>query len=467
MEYPESQIDETHDIAPEFRFCQVPTFFGAIPLSAPRLSSSYTEFRLPDSLPASHSAATPGTRSVGYLLSRYPAISHTFFLKEVLGLRQRGLAIQVASINHPDRPRQDLPLVEAAEADQTYYVKPSSIPAVALQVLIIALANPGVAWRGLRAALRLGEFDLFRRAFALFYLAEALLVGDWMRRRSLHHLHVHFGGAVATVGMLTAQAWKIPWSVTLHGPDEFFDQEAFYLRQKIESASFVICISDFCRSQVLRIAPNLDDSRLEVVRLGVDCAALQPCETKAASEILRLACTGRMVAAKGHRILLEAIAALAEDKIEVTCTLIGDGPERSTLEALCQRLNIAHQVHFLGAMAHQPTLAEVAKADVFVLASFAEGLPVALMEAMALGVPCISTTIAAIPELIQSGQNGLLVPPANSAALAAALRQLASDPQLRLQLGEAARQTAEESYNLATNLDLLASVWSRRLREGL
>jgi colanic acid/amylovoran biosynthesis glycosyltransferase len=425
---------------------------------------SYTDCRLPESFPISPPAAHVGTLRVGYLLSRYPAISHTFFLKEVLGLRQRGLTIEVASINYPDRPRQDLPPIEAAEADHTYYVKPSSIPAVVLHVLSIALANPGVTWRGMLAALRLGEFDLLRRAFALFYLAEALLVGDWMRRRSLQHLHVHFGGAVATVGMLTAQAWQIPWSVTLHGPDEFFDQEAFYLRQKIESASFVIAISDFCRSQILRIAPNLSDSRLEVVRLGVDCAALQPSGAVSnLSEPMHLACTGRMVAAKGHRILLEAIAALAQEKIHVTCTLIGDGPERASLEALCLSLGIAHQVQFLGAMAHQPTLAEVAKADVFVLASFAEGLPVALMEAMALGVPCVSTTIAAIPELIHSGQNGLLVPPANSAALAAALRQLASGRELRRQLGREARKTAEESYNLAINLDTLAKVWSRRL----
>jgi glycosyltransferase involved in cell wall biosynthesis len=419
---------------------------------------------LPNSSPTPPFPGQSAAPRIGYLLSRYPAISHTFFLKEVLGLRERGLSIKTASINHPDRLRKDLPPVEAAEADRTYYVKPTSIAAVAQQVASIVLRHPDVAWRGLRSALRLGEFDLLRRAFALFYLAEALLVGDWMRGASLTHLHVHFGGPVATVGMLTAQAWQIPWSVTLHGPDEFFDQDAFYLRQKIESASFVICISDFCRSQVLRIAPNLDANRLEVVRLGVDCAALQPTETKPAAVSpgpMHLVCTGRMVAAKGHRILLEAIAALAPE-VEVTCTLIGDGPERPALEALCARLNIAGQIRFLGAMAHQPTLAEVAKADVFVLASFAEGLPVALMEAMALGVPCVSTTIAAIPELIESGENGLLVPPANSRALAAALRKLA-DPRLRRELGKKARQTADESYNLSTNLDLLASVWSRRL----
>jgi colanic acid/amylovoran biosynthesis glycosyltransferase len=422
---------------------------------------------LPDSLQTTPFQVQTAASRVGYLLSRYPAISHTFFLKEVLGLRERGMAIEVTSINHPDRLRKDLPPVEAAEADRTFYVKSTSLAAVTWQVFAIAVTHPGVAWRGLRAALRLGELDLLRRAYALFYLAEALLVGDWMRRRSLTHLHVHFGGPVATVGMLTAQAWQIPWSVTLHGPDEFFDQDASYLRQKIVSASFVICISDFCRSQVLRIAPSLDASHLEVVRLGVDCTALQPPQTKAAygaPRPLHLVCTGRMVAAKGHRILLEAIAALAAANVGVTCALIGDGPERPALEALCGRLNIAKQVHFLGAMAHEPTLAEVAKADVFVLATFAEGLPVALMEAMALGVPCVSTTIAAIPELIESGKNGLLVPPANSAALAAALHRLATDEQLRLELGRKARQTAETNYNLATNLDLLASVWARRLK---
>jgi glycosyltransferase involved in cell wall biosynthesis len=402
---------------------------------------------------------------MAYLLSRYPAISHTFFLNEVLGMRQRGLTIQVASINPPDRRIPDLPEIEAQEAAATFYIKSGGMASVALQVLAIAIQHPAVALRGLRAALRLGGWDILARAFTLFYFAEALLVGHWMRRNALAHLHVHFGGAVATVGMLTAQAWQIPWSVTLHGPDEFFDQEAFYLRQKLESASFVICISDFCRSQVLRIAPQLPANRLEVVRLGVDCTALQPSAFKTETPF-KLACTGRMVSAKGHRILLEALAPLAAQGVQFSCTLIGDGPERKSLEALATKIGITANLRFLGAMAHQPTLAEVAKADVFVLASFAEGLPVALMEAMALGVPCVSTTIAAIPELIHSGHNGLLVPPANPQALQSALDQLATDPQLRQKLGIQARITAESEYNLATNLDRLATVFTRRLAPG-
>jgi colanic acid/amylovoran biosynthesis glycosyltransferase len=403
---------------------------------------------------------------VAYLLSRYPAVSHTFFLKEVLGLRERGLDVRVASINSPDRARRDLPDVEAAEADRTYYVKSLGAVKVAVQLLAIALRNPGVTLRGLGAALHLGGWDIKARAYALFYLAEALLVGQWMRRQALNHLHVHFGGPVATVGMITAQAWKVPWSVTLHGPDEFFDQEAFYLRQKIESANFVVCISDFCRSQVLRVAPNLSDSRLEVVRLGVDCVAIQPAAQFQGSKSVatpRLVCTGRMVSAKGHRILLEALVPVIADGIDLTCTLIGDGPERYALEALSARLGISGQVHFLGAQAHSATLAEVAKADVFVLASFAEGLPVALMEAMALGVPCVSTTIAAIPELIEDGENGLLVSASNVLALSGALRRLAEDMDLRRKLGQRARVTVEAHYNLARNLDLLAATWRRRL----
>ena len=338
------------------------------------LRNSYTRGSLLNASQIQNPSADVQKAKIAYLLSRYPAISHTFFLKEVVGMRERGIGVEVASINLPDRPEAELPPIESAEAGQTYYVKSASLASVTLQVLMIALCNPVPTLRGLRAALSLGGWDLKSRAFAIFYLAEALLVGRWMRVRSLSHLHVHFGGPVATVGMLTAKAWRVPWSMTLHGPDEFFDQEAFYLRQKIESADFVVCISDFCRSQVLRIVPGLDSARLEVIRLGVDCTVLCPTvasldggpETKPPYP-LRLVCTGRMVSAKGHRILLEALARLAAEDLDFSCTLIGDGPERRSLESLCKEAGITERVRFLGAMAHQSTLDEVVRADIFVL----------------------------------------------------------------------------------------------------
>jgi glycosyltransferase involved in cell wall biosynthesis len=170
-----------------------------------------------------------------------------------------------------------------------------------------------------------------------------------------------------------------------------------------------------------------------------------------------------MVAAKGHRILLQALAMLESRGQAFTCKLIGDGPERCALESLGARLGIAGRLRFMGAIAHQQTLSLVSEADVFVLASFAEGLPVALMEAMALGIPCVSTTIAGIPELIKNGENGLLTAPSNVHDLCFALERLAKNPDLRRHLGKNARAEVEERYNLASNLDRLAETWARRL----
>ncbi len=457
------------------------------------ISSRVPDRHVPDSPSAKAARYTVGTLQAGtsplpesptpapqiaFLLSRYPAVSHTFFLKEILGLRERGIQICTASVNLPDRPTDSLPPLEAVEAAATFYIKKDGKVKLLRRILAIAFREPAVTWRGLRAAFQLGSWDGKARAFSIFYLAEALLVGDWMQRNRLSHLHVHFGGAVATVGMLTSKAWLIPWSITLHGPDEFFDQDAFYLRQKVESANFVICISDFCRSQVLRIAPALSESRLQVVRLGVDCQTLRPTARPGAEQspsvnlaesappaVMHIVCTGRMVPAKGHQILLDAVAALRQSGILTTLTLIGDGPERRNLEDQSKRLKIDDCVRFLGALAHGPTLQQVAAADIFVLASFAEGLPVALMEAMALGIPCVSTTIAAIPEMIRDRQNGLLVPPSNIPALRDALELLAVDVDLRRALAVHARTTAETEYNLDRNLDQLASVWKLLLKQ--
>lgn len=415
---------------------------------------------------ASRSAASSSTASgkrLAYLLSAYPAISHTFFLREILALRARGFAIHTASINPPDRPFAALPQEEQQEAAATFYLKPASgAPAQWLaRGMAFAgtlAAHPLVALRGLRAAAALPRASV-RWSLRLGYWAEAMLLGGWMRRRSLAHLHVHFGGPVSSVALLAARAWRLPWSLTLHGPGEFHDETPTWLREKILSATRIFAISHFTRSQILRIAPEAE-SKTFVLRLGVEPSLLasQPAESpgeRDPARPLEILCTGRMVPAKGQRVLLQAFAALAE-RDQLRLVFIGDGPDRAALQSLAASLGIAAQVEWTGALDHASTLARVAAADLFVLASFAEGLPVALMEAMALGVPCISTFIAGIPELIESGVNGLLVPAADLAALTAALRRLIGDPSLRQRLAERARQTVAAEYNLARNLDPLA-----------
>ncbi|SNS47967.1 Glycosyltransferase involved in cell wall bisynthesis [Granulicella rosea] len=402
------------------------------------------------------------TVRMAYLLSRYPAISHTFFLHEVLGLRARGLHIETASINQPDRSRDQLPAIEAAEADTTFYIKGGSKSTALIDIVKTAIAQPSVVWRGLRAVFGIADLTLRQRGFWLFYLAEAILAGRWMKQRGLNHLHVHFGGPVASVALLTSAAWRIPYSITIHGPEELLNMDAYQLREKTRRASFVVCISDFCRSQLFQITPMEEWHKFHVVRLGVDPMLLTPPDNATSSRTLELVCTGRLVAAKGHQILLEALLMLQGQGAKIHATLIGAGPERESLERFALDHGLGKSVTFTSSLSHQATLDHVRRADIFTLASFAEGIPVAIMEAMSLGVPCVSTTIAGIPELIRSGIDGLLVPPANASALADALRALVDDPGLRRKLGVAARERIISHYNLPLNQELLARVFERQ-----
>jgi colanic acid/amylovoran biosynthesis glycosyltransferase len=400
---------------------------------------------------------------LAYLLSIYPAISHTFFLNEIAALRGLGFAIDVASINRPERAAGPASALEASELKTTFYVKAMSPARTCPALLRILFRHPKVVFRGLRAALSLDNWNLPATGYALFYLAEALLLGDWLRRRGHRHLHVHFGGPVATVGMLAAMAWKVSYSLMIHGPDEFYGVEKFYLKQKVERAHFVLCISDYCRSQVMKVCHPVHWTKLHVVRLGVDLGIFEAVAPMKRSDAIEIICVGRFVPAKGHLILLRAFSNLLRRGYDLRLRLIGDGRERSGMESFIATEKLGDSVIFEGALSHEATRQKLMHADIFVLASFAEGLPVALMEAMAMEIPCVSTFVAGIPELIRDGQEGLLVPPSSEAALAAALERLLSDADLRRRLAAAGRRRVQELYDLQKNVRLLADA----LQDGL
>jgi colanic acid/amylovoran biosynthesis glycosyltransferase len=398
-------------------------------------------------------------------MSRYPAISHTFFLQEIVGLRALGFSIEPASINRPDRPPGALSKQERAESERTYYLKGQSAARLILSLLRIALTHPRVAFRGLVASLKLEPWHLSHTIYALFYWAEALLLGDWMNGKRLRHLHIHFSGPVASVGMLTSLAWRIPYSLTVHGPDEFFDQNETALPQKIKNASFVVCISEFCRSQLMRISDPATWKKLHVVRLGIlpelaDTTSKLPLSNATGrnqSTQLHVLCTGRLVGAKGQAILMLAAAALIERGHRLKVTFIGDGVDRANLEQLVDASGIRDAIVFTGAQSHAQVLEALRISDLFVLPSFAEGVPVALMEAMAIGVPCISTFIAGIPELIRHEEDGLLVPAGSVEGLTAAIERMILHPEERDKFRKAAREHVLAEYNLPENLKTLAA----------
>jgi colanic acid/amylovoran biosynthesis glycosyltransferase len=405
----------------------------------------------------------PGIPRLAYLLSSYPAISHTFFLNETATLKKHGFAIDVASINRPKWEPNHLTDPVSDSIATTFYIKTGKPFPTCLLLLTVLLTRPLVVCRGLRAVLRLGVREPAAALYSLFYLAEALILGDWLTRRGHTHLHIHFGGPVATVGMLASIAWQIPYSITIHGPEEFYGVEKSRLKQKIEHASFVLCISDHCRSQLMKISEPEHWNKLHLVRLGVDAQVFKPSPNRSLGRDLELLCIGRLVADKGHLVLLRAFSRLLSNGFKLRLRIIGDGSERRRLESFILENRLGDSVTLEGALNHETTRGLLAQADIFVLASFAEGLPVALMEAMAMEIPCVSTYIAGIPELIRPEIDGLLVPASSEEALVEALAQLITDADLRRSLARSGRQRVLELYNLDTNVDLLAKTFRAQL----
>jgi len=408
---------------------------------------------------------SPERCRIAYLVSKYPDFSHTFILREVLSLRNHGMDIEVASINEAPPPEK-LTQVERDEASRTFYVKRRGV-AGALSAALWALQHrPAGLVRGLGYALRLGRGDIRRSLLCVFYFVEALILAKWLSERSISHLHVHFATPAATVAMILTHVSAVEMSMTVHGPDEFYDVSNYYLSEKIRTSKFVVCISFFAQSQLMKLSPGSEWSKFDVVRLGVDSSEFAPRGRKAAEGPVQVLCVGRLVSAKGQRILIEAVDRLKRGGHRLELQLVGDGVDRSDLERLVVVCGLTDVVRFVGAVNQDEIRAYYQRADIFALASFAEGIPVVLMEAMAMEIPCVATRITGIPELIEDGVSGLLVSPSDVEGMAAAMLRLMESAELRESLGKAGRQRVQQDYELATSADRLADVFQRRLGQA-
>jgi glycosyltransferase involved in cell wall biosynthesis len=258
---------------------------------------------------------------------------------------------------------------------------------------------------------------------------------------------------VAWLGNATEGGDRWTWSFTVHGSDEFADVVRERLREKITAASFVVAVSDFTRSQLLALVDEAHWPKVHVVRCGVDPEVYAPRDRErgaapADGGRLEVLTVGRLSAVKGHGVLFEAIASAATTGLSVHATLVGDGPRRASLQELATRLGIADHVTFAGAVSQDEIREYYAAADVFCLSSFTEGVPVVLMEAMAMEKPVLATRVMGIPELVTDGESGLLVTPGRPDLLAEALVRLASDSDLRRRLGRSARARVSRDYDV-------------------
>jgi glycosyltransferase involved in cell wall biosynthesis len=416
----------------------------------------------PTEVPTSGAACAP--RSIAYLVSTYPTLSMIFVLREVLELRKLGFRIETASINPPDRPRKGMTAEEAAEAENTYCVKRSAARDALSAHLRTLLAHPAGYMRGVWMLHRLSGLDLRRFFFNAMYFTEALMVGQWMRRKGLRHLHAHLAQQAATVGMFARAVFGIGFSITVHGPDEFYDADGQHLGRKAAAADFLCCITSFARSQMMKQSSYLHWRKMIVAPLGVDPELFAPQTFRAQPEIFEILCVGRLTPAKGQHMLIDAVDRLAAEGRKVRLRLVGSGPDETSLKIHSARLDHPDCIVFEGAVNQDRIRSLYAQADIFALPSFAEGLPVVLMEAMAMEIPCVTTHIAGIPEMICDGVDGLLTPPSDLDALTAALARLLDDGRLRKKIGRNGRKRVVEHYNLRKNVERLAAIFSERVQ---
>ena len=396
------------------------------------------------------------TPRIAYLTGHYPAISHTFILREITALRALGLTVDSYSIRKPDMSHlRGAP--EQAAADETFYVlNAAKRPATFLSAQLAALRNPRRYFAGLKLALKTGRAGLKGLLYQLFYFAEAVVLAQKLTAQKTTHLHNHFADSSANVAMLAATLADIPFSYTLHGPAELFEPTSWHLRTKTARAAFVACISHFCRSQAMYFSDPDDWGKLRIIHCGVipDHYTEIP---KSTGKGMELVFVGRLTAIKGIRVLFEAFAKARETCPDLHLTLVGDGDERPALEELA--VSMGDAVTFAGFRTQEEVATYLAQADVFVLPSFAEGLPVVLMEAMASAKPVITTQLAGVAELVTHEKSGFIVPASDAATLAARICDLYANPALREEMGQLGRQTVKDAFDINAEAARMASLF--------
>lgn len=398
----------------------------------------------------------------GYLTSRYPSITHTFVRAEVEGLREAGVRVATASVR---RVSEDELLADAERAEfrSTHALLPVS-PLRLARCHGVALArHPAAYLRTMVGALRLAHAGGRPRLWQLFYFAEAILLWHWAREHDLRHMRVHHANVASDVTMLACRfgnaagadpAWT--WSLTIHGPTELLDLGPHKLGDKVADAAAVICTSDFVRSQVASLLDPAEMGKVHTVHCGVDLREFSlPAGGAAARAQDEILCVAALSRRKGVAVLLEALALLHERGVGPRLRLIGDGPERQALKAQAAALGIADAVEFAGALGNDVVARACARAAVFCLPSFAEGVPTVLIEAMAMECPVVTTRIMGVPELVEDGVSGLLVTPHRADQLADALAALLADPERREAMGRAGRAKVEHDFALHTQAQVL------------
>jgi colanic acid/amylovoran biosynthesis glycosyltransferase len=401
----------------------------------------------------------PDSLTIGYLTSYYARASDSFIRGEVRQLRALGHTVHTFSSRRSDEGERVSDEIRR-EQDRTEYLLEAGEIRLVLAGMRAALHSPHRLLKAIALAAQIGTPGLRGRLRPFAYLLEAAYLAERLRAKGVQHLHNHIGESSAAVAMLVQELSGIPYSLTIHGPGEFDQPTLFALGEKIRRAAFVAAVSEFSRSQLFRWCDYQDWSKIQIVRCGVDGTFLEQEHVPIDPSSRRLVCVGRLAEQKGQLLLVKAAAQLAAEGLDFEILLAGDGPLRPVIEEQIEHHGLTSQMRIGGWMSTEQVRAAILGSRALVLPSFAEGLPVVLMEALALGRPVVSTFVAGIPELVEPGVNGWLVPAGSVAALAEALRAVLALPVERLEvMGRAGAARVAEQHDARTEAVKLAELF--------
>jgi glycosyltransferase involved in cell wall biosynthesis len=400
---------------------------------------------------------------VAYILNTYPAPSHSFIRREIRALEGHGLEVLRLAMRPWAGPLPDP--ADAEEAARTTHILHAGALGLLLAVLAQLLRQPAGVLSALVRAVRLGwrsEAGILRH---LIYWAEGAAVARRTRSEGVERMHAHFGTNAATVAMLANRMGAPPFSFTVHGPEEFDKPGQIGLTDKLAAADFAVAVSSYGRSQLMRLSEPQLWPHLHVIHCGVEPARFAEPTPVPDRRPLRLVAVGRMAEQKGHLTLIEALAEVDRREVPVELVLIGDGPMRSLIENAIAREGLGSAVRLTGWLDEAGVRAELDAAHGLVLPSYAEGLPLVLMEAMVSMRPVIATWVAGIPELVHPGRNGWLVPAGDAGALAGAIIEMATTPNdVLVKMGKSARARALARHSVETEAAKLARLFAQRPR---
>lgn len=392
---------------------------------------------------------------IAYFINHYPKVSHSFIRREILALERQGIEVQRIALHGWDGPLPDEE--DRREQELTRYVLRRGAWPLLMPALRVLLRSPRRFFSAVRLAVKMTDQSDRPLPYHLIYVAEACRILPWIAAFGAQRIHAHFGSNSAEVVMLAHELGGPPYSFTVHGPGEF--EAPVGLEEKIRRSAFVATVSSFGRSQLYLRCRYTDWPKVKVVRCGLE-AAFYDITPMQSTDAPRLVCVGRLCEEKGQLLLIEAASRLAAKGIPFELVLAGDGPLRGQLEKLIKARGLRTQIRITGWISSNEVRDELLAARALVLPSFAEGLPVVIMEAMALRRPVLTTYVAGIPELVRAGENGWLFPAGSVEELANAMEDcLARSTDELRRLGNAGYSRVVEQHAIDTEARKLAELF--------